>query len=350
MAIRSEPKPSAKTKTKTKSIPEAKPETDSKMGAQPAPTADKPAKKPSASSKPAAAPRKKSAPADASATPADETAAWPPIEPARPAHSGTIRVGVGGWTFPPWRENFYPEGLAQRLELAYASRHLTAIEINGTYYRTQKPESFAEWRDTVPDNFVFSVKASRYATNRKVLSEAGESIERFINSGLSELGDKLGPLLWEFARFKKFDAADFEGFLKLLPAKLGSRNLRHVMDVRHDSFKVPEFVALARKYKVAVVYTDAHDLPSFADITSDFVYARMMEAEADRPNGYPDEALDKLAAHALEWAAGSLARDLPAVEPSGAAAVLPRDVFIYMINGAKERAPAAARALLGRLG
>jgi uncharacterized protein YecE (DUF72 family) len=262
---------------------------------------------------------------------------------------GAVRVGIGGWTFEPWRDNFYPKGLAQRLELEYASRHVTAIEINGTYYRTQKPESFAEWRDTAPDDFVFSVKASRYSTNRRVLSDAGESIDRFVNSGMAELGDKLGPLLWEFARTKKFDAEDFEGFLKLLPRELGKRPLRHVLDVRNDSFKTEAFIDLARRYKVAVVYTDANDLPSFADLTADFVYARLMEADASEPDGYPKAALDTFAANAAEWAAGKVPEGLPTVRASNDAPVQPRDVFIYMINGAKERAPAAAQALLKRL-
>jgi len=290
--------------------------------------------------------------------PARRSAPGPLETPARqsiPSESDVtphpnIRVGIGGWTYPEWRGVFYPPGLRQSDELQYASRQVTAIEINGTYYGTQKPESFAAWRDATPDNFIFSVKASRYATNRRVLAEAGESIERFLDSGIAELGPKLGPILWEFARTKKFDPNDFEAFLRLLPGQLGQLPLRHVLDVRHESFANPEFLALARQYKVACVYTDASDLPSFADRTADFIYARFMEARSENEHGYSNEALDRIAAHAQAWAAGKPPAELPYVDAAhqakfGGAS----DVFLYMINGAKERAPAAATALLGRL-
>ena len=153
--------------------------------------------------------------------------------------AGTIRAGIGGWSYEPWRGLFYPEGLPQKRELEYASRRLASIEINATYYGSQKPESFRRWASQVPDGFVFSVKASRFATNRTVLREAGDSIKRFVNSGIAELGDRLGPLLWQFAPFKKFDPADFGGFLELLPETLDGRKLRHVVEVRHDSFRAP---------------------------------------------------------------------------------------------------------------
>jgi uncharacterized protein YecE (DUF72 family) len=281
-----------------------------------------------------------------------KTSPSPDITGPGPTVTQNIRVGIGGWTYPDWRGLFYPKGLKQDHELEYASRHVTAIEINGTYYGTQKRESFAEWRDRTPDNFIFSVKASRYATNRKILSEAGESIHRFVDSGIEELGCKLGPLLWEFARTKKFDAADFEGFLKLLPAKVGKLPLRHVLDVRHESFMNPEFIALARKYNAACVYTDSAELPSFADRTSDFVYARMMAAEAAEPAGYTKKAIDAFAANARSWASGQRAPSLHYVEPEAedsSATPSACDVYIYMINGAKERAPAAAMALIDRL-
>ena len=259
-----------------------------------------------------------------------------------------IRVGIGGWTYEPWRESFYPADLPQKRELEYASRQVTAIEINGTYYRTQTPASFAKWYGETPDGFVFSVKASRHATNRKVLAEAGESIARFLGSGLVELGDKLGPILWQFMPTKQFDADDFEQFLRLLPNKLGTLTLRHVLDVRHESFMAPEFLTLARRYKTAAVFTDSIDYPSFADITADFVYARLMRCEAKIKTGYSSKALDAWTARTVAWAKGGVPDDLPSVE-----AVNPipksRDVFVYFINGAKERAPAAACALRSRL-
>lgn len=262
------------------------------------------------------------------------------------AKSGRIHVGIGGWTYAPWRETFYPADLAQKRELEYASRQVTAIEINGTYYRTQTPASFAKWSAETPDNFIFSVKASRYATNRKMLSEAGESIERFIDSGLAELGDKLGPILWQFAPTKRFEPGDFEAFLKRLPHALAGRRLRHVLDVRHESFASSEFLALARCYEVATVFTDADDYPSFADVTSDFVYVRLMRSEASIETGYSNEALSEWVRRARMWAEGGEPEDLPRIEAAGAKPV-PRDVFIFFINGAKERAPAAARTLLG---
>jgi len=260
-----------------------------------------------------------------------------------------IRVGVGGWTYPPWRDNFFPAGLPQSQELAYASRQLSAIEVNGTYYSTMKPASFKKWHDETPADFVFSLKASRYATNRRVLAEAGESITRFVESGLSELGHKLGPIVWQFMPGKVFEAGDFEAFLALLPQQLDGRALRHVVDVRHESFMSTAFLALAGRYKVASVFTDADKFPSFADLTGDFVYARLMLSDAGLANGYADSALDAWAERACSWAAGGAPDDLPCLENSAEAAA-PRDVFIYFINGAKEKAPAAAMALLARLG
>jgi len=243
-----------------------------------------------------------------------------------------IRAGVGGWTYAPWRDNFYPKGLAQKRELEYASRKLTSIEINGTFYRSATPASFAKWRDETPDDFVFSVKASRYATHRTVLAEARDPIERFLGSGLAELGTKLGPILWQFPTSKRFDAEDFEHFLALLPATLNGRPLRHALDVRHESFRAPAFVTLAARYGAAVVYSDTDKFPSIADVTADFVYARLMRAEASEPAGYPAAALARWVERSRDWADRGR-----------------RDVFVYFINGAKERAPAAACALLEHL-
>ena len=262
--------------------------------------------------------------------------------------SGTIRVGIGGWTYAPWRETFYPKDVAQKRELEYASRQLTAIEVNGTFYGTQKPAVFAKWHAETPGDFVFSVKASRYATNRRVLAEAGESIEKFVGSGLSELGDKLGPLLWQFAPTKQFDPEDFGKFLDLLPRELAGKPLRHVLDVRHESFMTEAFLALTRKHKAAVVFADSDEYPSFADATADFIYARLMRTQSRLTTGYAPKALDTWAERAKIWASGKEPVDLPRVGKVRKVAVK-RDVFLFMISGAKERAPAAARGLIERL-
>ena len=274
---------------------------------------------------------------------AASTAKAPSINPSR------IRAGVGGWTFEPWRSNFFPPGLPHSRELEYASRKLSAIEVNGTYYGTLKPASFKKWHDETPDDFVFSLKASRYATNRRVLAEAGDSIQRFIDSGINELGRKLGPIVWQVMPGKVFDAADFEAFLQLLPNKVDGLALRHVVDVRHESFMSPDYLALARRYKVATVFTDADKFPSFADLTGDFAYARLMMSDAGLETGYEESALNAWAERARQWAAGAAPADLPALEDTQAEGK-PRDVFVYFINGAKERAPAAAMAFLERLG
>jgi uncharacterized protein YecE (DUF72 family) len=259
-----------------------------------------------------------------------------------------IRVGVGGWTFEPWRNNFYPAGLSHARELEYASRRLTAIEINGTYYSSQKPATFAKWRDETPDDFMFSLKASRFATNRRVLAEAGESVERFVNSGITELAHKLGPILWQFAPTKRFDPVDFEAFLKLLPAQAAGVPLRHVLDVRHESFKCAEYLALARSYRSATVFTDSDDYPSFADLTGEFVYVREMRTDAALPEGCTAPVFDQLAACTRAWRDGAEPAALPRIEAAPPLAA-PRDVFIFFISGAKEKAPAAAMALIRRL-
>jgi uncharacterized protein YecE (DUF72 family) len=257
-------------------------------------------------------------------------------------------VGIGGWTFEPWRGSFYPPGLPHSRELQHASRVLTAIEINGTYYSTQSPRSFARWRDETPDDFVFSLKANRFATNRRVLAGAGESVQRFIGSGIAELGPKLGPIVWQFAPTKQFDPADFGAFLALLPDQVDGLPLRHVMDVRHPSFMVPAYLALARRHRCATVFTDSDKFPSFADVTGEFVYARLMRSQAECATGYAGEVLGRWADVARDWARGMTPAGAPLVEPaqdSGQA----RDVFVFFINGAKERAPAAAQALTGLL-
>lgn len=259
-----------------------------------------------------------------------------------------IRVGIGGWTFAPWRGDFYPSGLPHSHELQHASRAVTAIEVNGTYYSTQSAASFARWRDETPDGFVFSLKASRFATNRRVLAEAGESIQRFVGSGLGELGPKLGPIVWQFAPTKVFDPVDFAAFLALLPHEVDGLPLRHVMDVRHPSFMAPGYLALARRHGCATVFADSDKFPSFADVTGDFVYARLMQSQAACATGYADEVLQRWADAARDWARGVTPAGAPLLEPATDSAK-PRDVFVFFINGAKERAPAAAQALIGHL-
>lgn len=260
---------------------------------------------------------------------------------------GKIRVGIGGWTFEPWRGVFYPDTMPQKRELEFASRHLSTIEVNGTYYGSQKPDSFRKWHDETPDDFVFSLKAPRFATNRKVLAESGDSITRFFNSGVAELGAKLGSINWQFMATKKFDPADFEAFLKLLPASVQDRALRHVVEVRHDSFCTPEFTAMAKAYNVAAVISADGEFPQIADATAPFIYARIMGTRESEPQGYAAADLDLWADRAKAWSKGNAPKGLTYIEkPTDAA---PRDVFLYIISGYKAFNPHAAMALIERL-
>jgi uncharacterized protein YecE (DUF72 family) len=255
-----------------------------------------------------------------------------------------IRAGIGGWNFEPWRGTFFPKGTSKAKELAYASRQVTTIEVNGTFYSTFKPPTFQKWHDETPDDFVFSLKANRFAVNRRVLGEAGPSIKRFLESGVSELKGKLGPILWQFMHTKKFDPADFEAFLKLLPKSIDGITLRHAVEPRHESFKTPDFIALARRHGAAVVFADSKKFVSIPDATGDFVYCRLQEAQEKVATGYTPAQIKRWAEAAEAWEAGGLPTGM---EPTGKpAAKKKRDVFVYFIAGAKVRNPAAATAFL----
>jgi uncharacterized protein YecE (DUF72 family) len=269
--------------------------------------------------------------------------------PSRKSSAGVIRVGVGGWTYEPWRGTFYPADLSQKRELEYASRQLTSIEVNGTYYGSQKPATFAKWRDETPDDFVFSLKAPRYAMNRTVLAEAGSTITRFFTSGVMELKDKLGAINWQFLPTKKFDAADFEAFLKLLPPESAGRALRHVVEVRHASFRTEAFIDLVRKYAIGVVISGDSSYPQIADPTAPFVYARIMGTSATEEAGYSKKALESWASRAHALAKGAIPHELQCVLPPHADGT-PRDVYLYIISGHKVLNPAAAVSLIRHLG
>lgn len=241
--------------------------------------------------------------------------------------AGTILAGIGGWSYEPWRGLFYPEGLQQKRELEHASRRLTSIEINSTYYSSFKPPTWIKWREETPDGFVFSVKASRFCTNRRELAGAGESIAKFVQQGLAELGGKLGPINWQFMGTKRFEPADTAAFLALLPRHAGGVPLRHALEVRHESFRDPRFYELARKHNVAIVFADSDDYPEIDEATADFTYARLMRTKKAVKTGYTSRDLDVWAKRAKQWAKRG-------------------DVFVYFISGAKERAPAAAEALI----
>lgn len=258
-----------------------------------------------------------------------------------------IHVGIGGWDYDPWRETFYPPGLAKAKQLEYASGRLTAIEINATYYKLQRPELFERWAKAVPDGFKFAVKASRFCTTRKVLGEGGEGVARFCGQGLTALGDRLGPILWQFMAAKRFDPDDFAAFLALLPDRQDGVKLRHAVEVRHESFRDPAFVAMARAAAAAIVFGDSEEHPCIADISGDIVYARLMKARADVQTGYDAADLDRWSRIAKGWAAGESPAGLPYV--SDPAPMRPRETYIFIISGAKERNPAAAMELIERL-
>ncbi|HEY0625995.1 MAG TPA: DUF72 domain-containing protein [Allosphingosinicella sp.] len=261
--------------------------------------------------------------------------------------SAPIYIGIGGWDYDPWRETFYPVGLPKSRQLEYASSKLTAIEINATYYKLQKPELFERWAKTVPDGFKFALKASRYCTMKKVLAEGGEGVQKFCGQGIVELGEKLGPILWQFMATKKFDPEDFGAFLKLLPQKQDGVKLQHAIEVRHESFRDAAFVKMAREAGVAIVYGDSDDYPCIADVSGGLVYARLMCARPHVDTGYEPAAIDRWADVAKGWARGESPAGLPYnAEP---APVEPRETYVFFISGAKERNPAAAQAMIERL-
>lgn len=268
--------------------------------------------------------------------------------PGRDSERSHIRVGIGGWNYAPWRNNFYPAGLVQRRELEYASRQLRAIEINGTWYGAQKPATYAKWAAETPADFVFSLKAPRYITEGRRLADAGRGVSAFVQGGLAEFGGRLGPILWQLPPSRPFDADDLDAFLQALPRALEGQPLRHVLEVRHPSFLCERYVALARSHAVPSVFTDSPDYPSLADLTGEFTYARLMRSADAMPAGYAPAALDQWAAHACRWAAGGDPDELPHVaarRPQGS----PRDVFVFFIGSAKHRNPAAAMALQARV-
>ncbi|MBV9883362.1 MAG: DUF72 domain-containing protein [Sphingomonadaceae bacterium] len=261
---------------------------------------------------------------------------------------GAIRIGIGGWDFDPWRESFYPPNVPRAKQLDYLGTRLNATEINATYYRTQSPALFAKWAKMVPDGFKFAVKASRFCTNRRVLSEGAESIGKFCAQGFTELGDKLGPILWQLAPTKKFDAEEMRDFLLLLPTSRDGIGLRHAIEPRHESFKCREFVAMARAANVAIVIAAHESYPQIADLSADFVYARLQCAREEEALGYSPAELDLWAARVKQWGAGESPAGLDYASEAPAE-VRPRDVFAFFIGAAKARNPLAALALNDRL-
>ncbi len=240
---------------------------------------------------------------------------------------GKIRIGIGGWTYPPWRGVFYPSKLPQSKELEYASQALTAIEINATFYGRQKPKSWETWAMVAPEGFQFAVKGSRFCVMKTKLAETGEGLNGFFSQGFAALGPKLGPMLWQFAPRRRFDRDDIAAFIDLLPEKLDGITLRHAIEPRHDSFKDEKFFELCRARNIAVVLEDLHEYPCIEADTADFAYARLQRMSEDIETGYEAAALDGFAERARRWTKDG------------------RDGYIFMINGAKVRAPAAAKAL-----
>jgi uncharacterized protein YecE (DUF72 family) len=285
------------------------------------------------------------------------------------ARAGTVRIGIAGWTYPPWRGVFYPKGLPQKHELEYATGQFSSLEINGTFYGMQRPDAFADWADRAPNGFVFAVKAPRYITHIRRLREAETPLANFIASGLLRLGGKLGPILWQFPPNFRFDAERIEAFLKLLPrdtkaaARFGrkhddrlkapawlradDRPMRHAFEIRNETFRTRAFIDLLRKYDVALVCADTVEWPRLMDLTSDFVYCRLHGSEELYASGYDDKSLDQWAARVVTWANGGEPADAERI--GGKGRKRRRDVFVYFDNDAKVRAPFDAKALTERV-
>jgi uncharacterized protein YecE (DUF72 family) len=282
---------------------------------------------------------------------------------------GEIRIGISGWRYPPWRGTFYPPALPQRRELEYASRHVATIEINGSFYSLQRPEFYARWRDETPDNFVFSVKAPRFITHMLKLRNCEQAIANFFASGIANLGDKLGPILWQLPPTYRFDADILGAFLVSLPhdtdeaaaiarrrnekvkgrARLAygtCRPLRHALEIRHETFVDEAFVALLRGERVALVIADtAGKWPLVEDLTSDFVYARLHGDAVLYVSGYGDVALARWAARFIAWSQGGAPDDARCISRIPPAPGAGRDVFCYFDNDAKVMAPRDAQAI-----
>lgn len=288
------------------------------------------------------------------------------------SEQGQIRIGISGWRYDGWRGGFYPENLPQRRELEYASQHLNSIELNGTFYSTQRPNSFQSWRKDTPDDFVFSIKGSQFITHVRRLENVETALANFLAQGMLCLGRKFGPILWQLPPQTSFNADRIESFVKLLPHTqkqaaayarqrdewMASRSwldveedlpLRHAMECRHKSFATPEYISLLRKYGIALVVADSVKWPLMMDITADFVYCRLHGSEKVYPDGYTEEAIDTWARRMIAWSRGEEVTDGNRIHQDAGPKQSSRDVFVYFDDDVKERAPFDAQSLSKRI-
>jgi len=286
--------------------------------------------------------------------------------------AATIRIGISGWRYKPWRGSFYPKGLAQKKELAYAAERLNSIELNGTFYSLQRPESFARWYAETPPDFLFSVKGSRFITHMRKLKNVESSLANFFAQGLLHLEEKLGPVLWQFPPNFQFDPDRLSAFFQLLPRKrseaaeiarlheprLNGRAwlsvqkdgpIRHAIEIRHPSFICEEFITLLRRHKIALVKADTVEWPLLMDVTSEIVYCRLHGSEQLYTSGYEDEAIAQWARRVTQWAQGGEVDDGNKASSKPAAKRATREIFVYFDNDAKVRAPFDAKALAALL-